>query len=44
MMPTVRTGNASVKVKVFSNVNFFKKNFGDISPFCGATDTPVLDF
>ena len=27
------------------SIHFFKKNFvEDISPFCGATDTPVLDF
>ena len=26
------------------NYYFFKKNLEDISPFCGATDTPVLDF
>ena len=23
---------------------FFKKELEDISPFCGAADTPVLDF
>ena len=28
----------------FTSDQFFKKNLEDISPFCGATDTPVLDF
>ena len=27
-----------------SAVNFFKKFLEDISPFRGATDTPILDF
>ena len=26
------------------HIHFLKKNLEDISPFCGATDTPVLDF
>ena len=31
--------------KFFLNYAVFVKNFSkDISPFCGATDTPVLDF
>ena len=31
-----------MKMSVFSV--FLKKNLEDISHFCGATDTPVLDF
>ena len=30
--------------KIKMNLQIFKKKFEDISPFCGATDTPVLDF
>ena len=29
---------------ISNSLTFFKKNLEDISPFCGATDTPVLDF
>ena len=30
--------------KILLLYTFKKKNLEDISPFCGATDTPVLDF
>ena len=43
------SGNARPSVHVFFIVILFaffifKRIFWDISPFCGATDTPVLDF
>ena len=34
--------NAQVKITIVKK--FFKKFLEDTSPFCGATDAPVLDF
>ena len=34
--------NRGINAILFSKDAFFKKFMGDTSPFCGATDTPVL--
>ena len=33
-----------LSMELSSNSIFVKSNLEDISPFCGATDIPVLDF